>query len=85
MDNKMTFQQIISFENCFNATKNLIQKNVLSQGLKGDKRTIELICLEMGLQPSYKRNIEKIRNVFIKNIVSIYKLYIGSPEILRLS
>lgn len=72
MDFKKAFKQQISFQTCSAATIRLIKKNVLSQGFKGDKKTLELICVEMGLQPTNKQSIKKIKNVFIKNKVSSY-------------
>lgn len=70
MDYKNKFKSIITFEKCWEATQNLIKKDLISKDFKGDNPTLELICTELGLKSSYKPNIEKIRNVFVRNNVS---------------
>lgn len=73
MNKKMLFKPAITFESCLEATKNLIKKNILNQNLKNDVLTLKLICVELGMLPNYKPNIDKIRNVFIRHNVSYIK------------
>lgn len=73
MNNNGQFKQIVTFESYCETIRNLIKKNLLPNKLKGDVKTLKLICVELGFNQFYKPNIEKIKKVFTKHNVSIFE------------